>query len=310
MVSAAPFRYLSNSGAHMPKAARQGDLHICKHLLPIPHLGGPVIKPCSPDVETNALPQARASDKLLCILAGAPNFIVTGSGTVQINGLLAARKTDKTLHPPPGEIVIGSPDVEIGGPTIGATLGGADATSECLGMAAGRTSGRVQQSYNNCAIESSRMLINKANGSAITEDSLLDEAMAGGLANEAHDAAGNQDRWASGGSWHAIDILNNHGVPATAQSVNMDNIAQAVAEKRGVITVHDAGKLWGTTDAGLHAINVTGIQYDADGKPAQVIMNDTGLGSCGRSMPAADFESSLYTPSPSTVVVTDNPVWK
>lgn len=123
-------------------AARAGDLHTCGA-----HGGGPISLPASPDVQVNVLAAARATDPLAC-LSPAPNFIVTGSGSVLINGLPAVRINDLTMHPQPGPIVLGSLDVFIGGPTVGATLGnpvGAAATFEA--MAKGRTSKVTQQSW-------------------------------------------------------------------------------------------------------------------------------------------------------------------
>jgi phosphoribosyl-AMP cyclohydrolase len=87
----------------------------------------------------------------------------------------------------------------------------------------------------------------------------------------------------------------------------MQNIAQAVAERRGVITSHDVAVLWGGAQSGGHAVAVTGAKYDADGNLAQVIINDTGQGQGGRSVPAAQFESSLRPGRDANV--TDSPVW-
>jgi len=76
----------------------------------VPHVGGPILPPCAPAVLSGKIPQARISDQLTCV--GPPDVIVTGSATVLVSGLPAARMGDKTVHG--GIIVIGLPTVLIG----------------------------------------------------------------------------------------------------------------------------------------------------------------------------------------------------
>lgn len=289
----------------MPAAARLGDFHECPSLDPgpIPHVGGAILPPCSPDTFVNSLGQARVTDRLQC-LTPAPNFIVTGSGSVSVNGLPAARKGDKTMHPPPGEILTGSADVEIGGPTVGATLGApAAGNAACQAAAAGRKSGSTQQSYQNCGVESSRQIINQATGAKVSEDALLDSAEQNGDAERARNRADSGGTYASGRQ----NILAQHGVGSTLTDGTMANITQAVAEKRGVITSHDVAILWGPGNSGGHAIVVTGVEYDANGNPLNVIVNDTGLGICQNSVPADQFAASLLPGTPANV--TTAPIW-
>jgi len=100
----------------MPPAARVSDMHTCPMATPavppIPHVGGPILPPCSTDVMIAFLPAARVSDKALCPPA-PPDIIVKGSMTVMINNLPAARMGDLTAHG--GVIVMGEPTVMIGG---------------------------------------------------------------------------------------------------------------------------------------------------------------------------------------------------
>jgi uncharacterized Zn-binding protein involved in type VI secretion len=77
---------------------------------PIPHVGGPISGPCSPNVIIGGLPAARVTDMAVCV--GPQDTIVKGSPTVHINGLLAARIGDNTAHG--GVIVMGFPTVIIG----------------------------------------------------------------------------------------------------------------------------------------------------------------------------------------------------
>lgn len=297
----------------MPDAARVDDDHACPCPTPQAHVGGPIDSPASTNVETNSKGAARATDTLTCTPVNLKNFIVTGSPTVEINGKMAARKTDFTMHPGPGTITVGSPNVEIGGGVAGATLGDPDeAGARCRAMAAGRTSNSTQQSYNNCGIESSRQLINQAGGN-MTEDQLFDWALDNGHATR--ETTGKwpnrqTDRFPSGGTHPdgRNEILNQNGVPAHTQTQSMQNIQQAVAENRGVITSHEAGILWGDPNVnGGHAIVTTGMEYDANGNLVNVIVNDTGTGECQKSIPAAQYEQSLRPGR--DINVTDNPIW-
>lgn len=99
----------------MPPAARLTDFHECPMqtpaIVPIPHVGGPIIGPGEPTVLICKLPAARVGDMLVCV--GPPDSIVKGSSTVTIGGMPAARMGDQTAHG--GEIVLGAPTVMIGG---------------------------------------------------------------------------------------------------------------------------------------------------------------------------------------------------
>lgn len=99
----------------MPPAARLTDFHECpmetSAIVPIPHVGGPIVGPGAPTVLIDKLPAARVGDMLVCV--GPPDSIVTGSATVMIGGVPAARMGDQTAHG--GEIVLGAFNVMIGG---------------------------------------------------------------------------------------------------------------------------------------------------------------------------------------------------
>jgi uncharacterized Zn-binding protein involved in type VI secretion len=92
-------------------AARLGDMHTCPMASPNPHVGGPILPPCSLTVLIGSMPAARVTDLATC--AGPPDVIVKGSMTVLINSLPAARIGDLTAHG--GVIVLGLPTVLIGG---------------------------------------------------------------------------------------------------------------------------------------------------------------------------------------------------
>ena len=78
---------------------------------------GPIIVG-SPNVLVNNLPAARVTDPGVHAACCGPNMYVAakGSGTVEINGLAAHRKDDKTDHcGGSGQSIAGSPNVLTGG---------------------------------------------------------------------------------------------------------------------------------------------------------------------------------------------------
>jgi uncharacterized Zn-binding protein involved in type VI secretion len=106
----------------MAAAARVNDLvkgdphaHGCPGC---PHpVQGPIVTG-SPTVFINGIPAARVSDIGVHAVCCGPNMfeIKMGSATVYINGKQAARKGDMTMHCSayPGKVEVGSPDVDIG----------------------------------------------------------------------------------------------------------------------------------------------------------------------------------------------------
>jgi uncharacterized Zn-binding protein involved in type VI secretion len=95
--------------------SRITDMHVCPMITPgvppIPHVGGPICGPCSPDTLVGGLPAARVTDMAICV--GPPDMIAMGSATVMINGLLAARIMDPYIHG--GMNVLGEFTVLVGG---------------------------------------------------------------------------------------------------------------------------------------------------------------------------------------------------
>jgi uncharacterized Zn-binding protein involved in type VI secretion len=103
-------------------AARLTDMHVCPMFNgPVPHVGGPILPPCHPTTLIAALPAARISDMAFC--AGPPDVIATGSFTVFIGGMPAARLGDTCAHG--GKIVVGCPTVLIGDSGSGSGAGAA-----------------------------------------------------------------------------------------------------------------------------------------------------------------------------------------
>lgn len=56
-----------------------------------------------------------------------------------------------------------------------------------------------------------------------------------------------------------------------------------------------------------HEVAVTGVQYDAAGKVAAYVINDTALGICGMVVPAADLEAAFQRGAGMTV--SDEVAW-
>ena len=96
-------------------------MHTCPMVTAlVPHVGGPILPPCMPNVLTCMMPQARISDMAICV--GPPDFIVMGSLGVLVGGLPAARMGDMTAHG--GVIVTGCFNVLIGDTGSGSARSG------------------------------------------------------------------------------------------------------------------------------------------------------------------------------------------
>lgn len=94
----------------MPPAARILDMHTCPLVNGIvPHVGGPIFTGAW-QVLTCFMPQARVTDKLVCV--GPVDMVAKGSLTVNVANMPAARLGDFTVHG--GVIVSGAPQVMIG----------------------------------------------------------------------------------------------------------------------------------------------------------------------------------------------------
>lgn len=290
----------------MLPAAREMDWHLCPQSQ---HYGGGVGVGEDRQVLANGVRQARGTDPAMC--AGPADYIVTGSGTVLVCGEPAARMSDKTMHQ--GFVAFGSGNVFVGGPTVGVVLGGSDAAKRaCANAAKGRRAGASRQSYENCAVEACRVVINKSRGSEHTEDQMLDEAMNRGYAERT------KARRDSGGMSMLDEekLLKDHGVDANLERLSRAELLQRIADRRGVITKHDAGELWNSPeDANQpHAVIPYAVEYGPDGRPRAVVVLDTGTGNCAERIPMAQFWSSLgWDPSmpdwPVLAVATRHPIW-
>jgi len=183
----------------------------------------------------------------------------------------------------------------------------------CEAMAGGRTSGKPSQSYGNCMPESLRQLIHATAGHGVTED----EVMARALAQGAHPNPGQRNHGALSGPG-AVRVLNDFGVAAelippetTHGAPTIGDIKQAISARKGVVVTFDTGGIWPFEGASAtHAALITGVELDDQGNVVAVFMNDTGLGECGRRVPADKLAAGMnaltgYHP----LVVTKAAVW-
>ncbi len=287
-------------------AARVGDMHTCPMVGPgpTPHVGGPVLPPGEPTVLVGGMPAARMGDKATCV--GPPDTIAKGAFPVAIGSNPAARISDSTAHG--GVIIAGCPTVLIG---LSGTAGnpGAGALA-CQNASAGRTSGTTSQTYNNCGVESSRQIINQSTGANVTESGLLQNAISNGNAGG---TPGTPLQFANGGTG-AVGrqaILTNNGVASTVMANTPQNMGRAMTAGQGVIVNLDAAALWGPpTPAGaLHAVVVTGVEYDDAGNRVAAVINDTGTGQCGQRVPIGQFDTATAAHPNSQLNVTNNALW-
>lgn len=277
-------------------AGRRSDAVGCPH-------GASVVQgPCAEDVLVNGLALARQGDPLQCP-GGPPDSLMSGAAYVLVNGRMATRREDKGLHAA-GGIQVGSPDVFIGGPTVTILGNQVDSLAACEAAAAGRETRSKRQTYNNCGVECVRQIINRTRTPPVGEETLLDDAMNQELAER------ELTRYDSGGTspWGRDTLLERYGVEAERAWASPEAIQEAIAAGKGVITSHDSDKLYpngGST--GGHALLVTGVKYDEQGRVAAYRVNDSGTGKCGALIPAEQFERSLRWGRPMNV--TKQRIW-
>jgi len=338
-------------------AARVGDNIACPVLqvipppgVPPPHApppGLPIIPPGAPTVLIGGKLAARMGDQSMCLSpAPLPNPILRGSFPVTFANMPAARATDSGTHP--GSTI--SPpcctSVEIG--LAGTTGDPWTASKVCQSMAAGRNpapgstdgagnplpANSAGQNYNNCGVETSRQVINHATGSNLTQEGLLNSAMANGNAAQATVGSvqggtvvtAQNQMFFSGGTVPSQQaaILTNNGVPAsvipaTPTGAQLGQYELALSQGKGVLAGGDVAGLpgWGGQSGG-HAVLITGYEYDDNGNIVAVHYNDTGIGVCNQTATPAQFQNAMNIEAnnliaqgftPLGAAVTNNPIW-
>ncbi len=222
---------------------------------------------------------------------------------VKIEGRNACRLTDKKFHNHENTVNLGG-EIQAPAPVPPPLTPLEQAIQACKDAAKGRKRNRKRQSYQNCGVESARQIINKKTGKNLTEDALLDSAMASRLATK------KRKRADSGGTspWQREDLMKANGVKSTMEPQSLKAMDAALSQGKGIIASVDVRKLWGPLNSGGHAVVVIGVVKDKDGNITEVIINDTGKGQCGKHYPAKRFEKSLRPGR--DMNVTDESIWK
>jgi hypothetical protein len=224
---------------------------------------------------------------------------ITFSFDVKLQGKAACRLTDKMFHNHQNTVNMAG---EIQSST---TIGKVDAaTKACKDAAQGRKSKSTKQSYQNCGVESSRQIINSDKIGGVSEDQLLQQSLENGNAKKLGTLADSGETSFE----QRQNILKVNGVASTLESQSLDGMEKALADGKGVIASVDVAKLWGPPNTGGHAVVVTGVVKNQEGKITEVVINDTGTGECGKHYPADQFENALREGK--KMNVTKNPVWK
>jgi uncharacterized Zn-binding protein involved in type VI secretion len=130
-------------------------MHTCPMVNPgpVPHVGGPEISG-SADVITGYMPQGRVGDTLICV--PATDKIAKGSSNVLVNGKMAARIGDSTVHG--GVIVAGCPTVIIPAQRCG------QRHAVLRGVREGQEGGRGERAQGAAAAERTTAELGRADG--------------------------------------------------------------------------------------------------------------------------------------------------
>jgi uncharacterized Zn-binding protein involved in type VI secretion len=328
---------------NMP-ASRIGDMHVCPMVTGVvPHVGGPFILGAF-NVLVGMMPQSRVGDMLVCV--GPPDTLIMGCPTVMVGmgfsagilgvvqGLLMAgaavlQSLVKPAYPVAKANADGTFTTQISscvsvagtaeqqantltqiaairqGPGGNELVDSIDAAGKPVTLnvignpADARALHPGQQHYQNCAVQSAQQIIHKATGNDYTESEMEN------IANNPVSSGYTQNGGTPAGGEEAI--LENGGVPAHMEPGNTANVDKALENNQGVITGHNAADLWNDPNAnGGHDVFVTGAVQDSNGNTLGYVINDTGTGEVGRTVPADQFANSM---DGGPIAVTDNPIW-
>lgn len=171
----------------------------------------------------------------------------------------------------------------------------------------------LKQSYDNCALEAARQLIHQVTGSNVTQEQLLAQAIANHWASPGKPGAAQMYTSGRTEGPGRLSLLAANGVSAHEVAPTMEVMEAYVSQGAGVMVDVYAGSMpnWQAAVPGAfgvgkggHTVLVTGVEYDADGKPINVFINDTGLGQCGKKIPYDKFKAALMGHSANHVVTT------
>lgn len=227
---------------------------------------------------------ARVGDRAVCI--PAIDTIMMGSSTVYWDGKPAARKGDMCAHG--GTISSGSVSVLIGG---GNVLGNP--------LLAEQFFPGQQANKDTCAVMSTAGIVWQVTGTRVSESDMQVTATKSGAYK------------ACNGTTNESKLLDEAGLPAT-QFLNpsLEDIRDAIREGRAVIVGYDTRPTWNDNSPKPlgHAVRVTGVEVDDQGKVVAVIINDTGDGDANKRVPADVFQKGLDGFGGGRMATTDEPV--
>ncbi len=96
--------------------ARICDIHMCMMqtpaVVPIPHVGGPIVTPGVATVMAGGIPIVAVGDCAICLGGGFPDPFIIGSFTVLATGRPIVRISDMMAHG--GNVLVGFPTVWVG----------------------------------------------------------------------------------------------------------------------------------------------------------------------------------------------------
>jgi Domain of unknown function (DUF4157) len=220
---------------------------------------------------------------------------VAGLGTATV-GMKTANRMDRSLSTKPELNVAQQPDVGLSNRGYKPQPGERTMTREeykIQSSAARNFPGK--QTEMNCAPQSCQQIIRASNGRTLSEAEMAASAKTSANYNPKTGTLASR----------VPDVLRAEGVKATTMPNKPERIQSALAEGKGVSSMHDAGKLWGNDAKGGHAVHVTSVVKDSKGKVTHYVINDTGTGQAGRRVTAEQYEGSLLK-APATV--TEQPI--
>jgi hypothetical protein len=220
---------------------------------------------------------------------------VAGLGTATV-GMKTANRMDRSLSTKPELHVEQQPDVGLSNRGYRPQPGERTMTREeykIQSSAARNFPGK--QTEMNCAPQSCQQIIRASNGRTLSEAEMATSAKTSANYNPKTGTLASR----------VPDVLRAEGVKATTMPNKPERIQSALAEGKGVSSMHDAGKLWGNDAKGGHAVHVTSVVKDSKGKVTHYVINDTGTGQAGRRVTAEQYEGSLLK-APATV--TEQPI--
>lgn len=136
--------------------------------------------------------------------------------------------------------------------------------------------GKVPGYRNTCGVVSCVNVARLA-GLSLVESEALDIAVTNDLCNKYKKGWFGKVRQGGGTSPESRkEILKHLGIDSCLENASIENIANRVAQGRGVIISVRAGKLWNSDIKGLHAITVTSVQRGFDGTIQGFFICDSG----------------------------------